>query len=137
MATWSLQAPYRIAERADKIDLQRAQPKRIRPPPKSGAGEEHASSPTPPQGPQKLLQAYRAPMVNSSSTAREASHQVWRAGHLLRPNRQEYRKARSLTELARNLNAAGVQIDHHLDEMETNARADDSRHVAAAMITLE
>src|SRR5580704_5992555 len=76
-------------------------------------------------------------MVNSKSTAREASHQALASRHLLRPNREPQRKARSLTELARNLNAAGVQIDHHLDEMETNARADDSRHVAAAMITLE
>ncbi len=51
--------------------------------------------------------------------------------------RQPYRKASALAFPALDLDAATMQIDHHLHEVEPNARPDDARNIAAAMIALE
>src|ERR1700730_2884028 len=54
-----------------------------------------------------------------------------------RLDRQPHAKPRPAALLAFDRDVAAVQIDHHLNEIEPDAGADDSGHVAAAEITLE
>src|SRR5271156_4330836 len=51
--------------------------------------------------------------------------------------RQVHGEARALAFLARDIDAAVMQIDRQLDQIKPDAGADDARDIAAAVIALE